>query len=281
MQSTPGAIAHVSDTALMVAACRASETERPDGLTRDPFATRLAGERGMAILDQIPDRERMCFGMGVRTRFLDEMIAETVAEQSIATVLNIGAGLDSRPWRLELPAMLRWIEVDFPAMLDYKSRLMADTQPRCRLESVSADVTDPAARDAVFHAAGTEPVLLITEGLLMYLPADAVEALAAQASGAHHWLIDITSPAMAARGTLHNWQGIQNVRAATHLDGLQILEVLHRHGWRSAKHRNYGKDAWHFAAERINQLLRQRDDSTKVPPPLPPDDPSGMHLFVR
>jgi methyltransferase (TIGR00027 family) len=281
MELGPNAIAHVSDTALMTAACRAIETDRPDGLTRDPFAARLAGSRGMAIVHDMPDRERMCFGMGVRTRFLDDLLLETVAEQNIETVLNLGSGLDTRPWRLSLPATLRWIETDLPPMLAYKTKLMAGEQPHCRLEFAPVDVTDPAAREAIFLAAGTAPLLVISEGLLMYLPAESVEALAAQASAAHHWLVDIISPTMAARGSTHNWQSIQNVRAETHLNGLEILEVLRRHNWQSAKHRNFGRDAWPFAAERINQLLRDRADSTKVPPPLPPDDPSGIHLFAR
>jgi hypothetical protein len=86
---------------------------------------------------------------------------------------------------------------------------------------------------------------------------------------------------MAARGRLQNYQPIENVRAVNHLDGVQTMEVMRACGWRSALHRNYGKDAWVFAAERINQLLRQRDDSTPIPAAMPADDPSGVHLFVR
>jgi len=64
---SPDQIQHVSDTALMVAACRALETTRPDGLVRDPFAERLAGPRGDAILQGITGWQLMCFGIGVRT----------------------------------------------------------------------------------------------------------------------------------------------------------------------------------------------------------------------
>src|SRR5271165_3563541 len=131
MESGPAEILHVSDTALMVAACRASETERPDGLTQDPFAARLAGERGFAILRQVPNFDLMCFGMGVRTRFLDELVLGTIAEQNIGTVLNLGAGLDTRPWRLALPAGLRWIEADLAPMVDYKAKIMTGERPNC------------------------------------------------------------------------------------------------------------------------------------------------------
>jgi O-methyltransferase involved in polyketide biosynthesis len=46
-------IEHVSDTALLVAASRALESDRPDGLIRDPFARRLAGDRGMALMKNV------------------------------------------------------------------------------------------------------------------------------------------------------------------------------------------------------------------------------------
>ena len=122
MSPTNGEIKHVSDTALIVAACRALETESDDGFVHDPFAARLAGERGMAILRTLPYRDIMGFGLGVRSRFIDELLLDALSGQGIITVLSVGCGLDTRPWRLQLPPELRWIEVDFAAMLDYKGR---------------------------------------------------------------------------------------------------------------------------------------------------------------
>src|ERR1035441_10415002 len=110
MQREPHEIAHVSDTALMTAACRALETERPDGLIRDPFAAQLAGERGMAIARALPALDSMCFGTGIRSRFLDELLLDTISAHGFATVLSVGAGLDTRPWRLEIGRAERRVE---------------------------------------------------------------------------------------------------------------------------------------------------------------------------
>jgi O-methyltransferase involved in polyketide biosynthesis len=79
---SPDQIQHVSDTALMVAACRALETTRADGLVRDPFAERLAGPRGDAILHGITGWQLICFGIGLRTRFLDDLVIETIAREA-------------------------------------------------------------------------------------------------------------------------------------------------------------------------------------------------------
>jgi methyltransferase (TIGR00027 family) len=180
----------------MVAACRALETEEPDAFARDPFAARLAGERGFAILNGVSWSMVLRFGMAVRTRFLDELLAEALAIHPIKTVLSVGCGLDTRPWRLELPPDLRWIEVDFPDVLDYKHGLLAGEKAHCRVERLSVDLNDAAQRRAMYEAAGTDPALVITEGVLMYLGAATVDALAAEipnASGAVHWISDITT----------------------------------------------------------------------------------------
>src|SRR5580704_16828734 len=99
MSQSHGEITHVSYTALMVAACRALESECADGFVHDPFAARLAGERGMAILRALPRSQMMQFGIAVRSHFLDELLLEALASNTIATVLSVGCGLDTRPWR--------------------------------------------------------------------------------------------------------------------------------------------------------------------------------------
>jgi methyltransferase (TIGR00027 family) len=269
----------------MVAACRAMETALPDGIVHDPFAERLAGTRGMAIARALPFVDVMRFGVSVRSRFLDELVTYAVTNEAIRAVVSAGCGLDSRPWRLDLPADLRWIEVDFPAMLDYKAKVMAAETPKCRLEHLAADLNSPSQREAVFSAAGNSPGLIITEGLLMYLPAENVEALAAESvaiSGIRYWLLDVTSPELDRRMDMNSRQAIQNVRAENHLDGVQILEVLRRQGWTPIRHRSYTRDSMEVAAERIQAFAAARAaaGAPEMPPP-PADDPSGVYLLGR
>src|SRR5438874_5914992 len=213
MSLSHGEITHVSDTALMVAACRALESECPDGFVHDPFAARLAGERGSAILRALPHPEMMRFGIGVRSRFMDELLLQALASKPIATVLSMGCGLDTRPWRLELPPDLRWIEVDFADMLDYKDALMLAETPRCRRQRITADLNDAAQRRSIYLAAGPAPALMVTEGLLMYLPAATVESLAAeswQECGIAHWMSDITTTAFAKAINMDTIQSVRN-----------------------------------------------------------------------
>jgi O-methyltransferase involved in polyketide biosynthesis len=278
---SPDQIQHVSDTALMVAACRAIETARADGLVRDPFAERLAGPRGDAILRGITGWQLMCFGIGVRTRFLDDLVIETIARESIEVVLSVGAGLDTRPWRLELPPELRWIEADFPEMLSYKTRAMAAEEPVCHLERVAADVTDSAQRAALFAAAAGVPTLMITEGLLMYLAGAAVEALAADAAryGVRRWLLDSSSLELARMMGWDAGRSIQNVRAADHLEGTALLDAVGSNGWSQLCFRSYSRDSREVAAERIAAMIRPYVEKGIPLPAAPVEDSSGVYLF--
>src|SRR5262245_33521019 len=105
-------ITHVSDTARWVAVYRAMETERTDAIFRDPFARRLAGERGAAIAKAMDRRSRADWPMIVRTAVMDEVIMRAVREEGVLQVVNLAAGLDARPWRLDLPRELQWVDVD-------------------------------------------------------------------------------------------------------------------------------------------------------------------------
>lgn len=283
MDPKDGDIRHVSDTALMVAACRALETARADGFVRDPFAERLAGERGMAIARALPRLPIMCFGVGARSRFLDELVARCVAERGVRTVVCLGCGLDTRPWRVELPADLRWIEVDFPDMLEYKAATL-ETAPKCRLERVPADLNDTSARRAVYERVGMEPALMITEGLLTYLPGELVRALASEPPtmcGVRYWLMDLASPAMAQAVGMDSFKQVQDVRAEDHLDGAGILDAVLSNGWTNIDRRSYITDTWSFASERIRAMYRFKHGTEPPPPPKTTDDPSGVNLFGR
>jgi methyltransferase (TIGR00027 family) len=280
MSSPHGEIQHVSDTALMVAAARAFETESADGFVRDPFAARLAGERGLAILKGMPSPGMLRFGIGIRSRFMDELLLLTLEANRIETVVSLGCGLDARPWRLDLPEDLRWMEVDFADMLDYKDSVMAGELPHCRRERLIADANDPVQRRAVYSAAGAAPALLITEGLLMYLPATTVEALASEAwreSGIRHWMSDITTTDFSKainRGDM--MRPLRSVQAPDSLHGEEILDIAGRQGWVTGAQRSYIRDMA-FAAERIQRMMAGRPRPEL--PPFAPDDPTGVHVF--
>jgi methyltransferase (TIGR00027 family) len=190
----------ISDTAAWVAMYRAMESERPDAVFRDPYARRLAGERGERIMATISAARKHAWSYTARTHLFDTLISREVREGS-DLVLNLAAGLDARPYRMDLPASLQWVEVDLPDLVAYKDDVLRGERPACRLERVSLDLSDVPARRRLFAelARRAQRVTVASEGLLVYLSADEVGVLArdlAAATPFNRWATDLVSPAL-------------------------------------------------------------------------------------
>ena len=139
MAGTDPLISNVSDTARWVATYRATESARPDALFHDPLAERLAGERGRAIVASAPRTIRNGWWLVARTKVIDDVIIEAIGD-GCDRVLNLAAGLDTRPYRLDLPPDFTWVEADLPALLAEKAQLLVDEAPRCRLTRHAVDL---------------------------------------------------------------------------------------------------------------------------------------------
>lgn len=235
-------ITHVSDTALWVAMYRAMETERPDAHFRDPYARRLAGERGEQILRTMPKAKAWGWPMVVRTCVFDELIVRAIERDGVDTVLDLAAGLDTRPYRLPLPRSLRWIDVDLPDMIAYKQQQLTGERPACAFESATVDLTDVARRRALFAQVGVaaRQVLVVTEGLLVYLTADQVASLAddlhAQPSF-RWWVIDIVSPRLLAMIRKTWGKPLDTGNARMQFAPEEGTAFYAAHGWKEAEFR--------------------------------------------
>ena len=191
MTST-GIAVGVGRTALMVAAARAMETHRVDSLARDEFAehfvraapassdwpVRIEDVRGG---DANPLWGRLGRYFGVRTRVLDDRIAASVLAGARQVVL-LGAGLDARAFRLDLPRGTVVYEVDRPDVLAFKRSVLDALGARQTATSrwIAMDLREDWANALL--AAGfsaTAPTVWLAEGLLLYLPADAERRLMA------------------------------------------------------------------------------------------------------
>jgi methyltransferase (TIGR00027 family) len=193
-------IRDISDTARWVAVYRARESERSDAVFRDPFARALAGERGERIANALPFGEENAWSFIARTYLFDRFVMRAV-EGGVDLIVNLAAGLDARPYRMPLPASLKWVEVDLPEILEYKEHILADAKPVCQLERVPIDLANVDARRGLFARLGRSAsnVLVLTEGLLIYLWPSDVCTLGgdlADAANFHHWVVDIASPGL-------------------------------------------------------------------------------------
>lgn len=247
-------IENISDTALWVAYYRAMESARPDAIFRDPFALRLAGERGEQIVDNVKGGRRMAWAMIVRTAVFDEIILDAISSYGVDTVLNLAAGLDARAWRMKLPPALRWIDADLPGILDYKTVTLRDSKPVCEYEAVAIDLTNDAERSALFQRVGASSAttLVVTEGLLIYLTYDQVTSLATDlhvASSFRFWLIDLASPRLLQFMTKSWGKSVKQGNAQFQFappEGTAFFEKL---GWRESAFRSAMDEAHRLKRE--------------------------------
>jgi methyltransferase (TIGR00027 family) len=232
------AISHISDTARWVALYRARESEREDALFRDPFARRLAGAEGEALVRRLETEMQGDWPVIVRTAVMDEIILRLVAT-GVRRILNLAAGLDARPWRLAFPPDLRWIDADLAGILDHKLRVLADEPLRCHYKPAPVDLADADQREELLgrlgHGAGE--TLVITEGLLGYLNADLVATLATELhamQGCSWWLTDLASPDLLL---MAETQGNRKdaISAVLRFGPADAPAWFARHGWREAE----------------------------------------------
>jgi methyltransferase (TIGR00027 family) len=240
-------IENVSDTARWVAVYRAMETARPDAIFRDPYAARLAGEKGEAIVDAMKRGRQMAWAMIVRTAVFDEII-EAQIRAGTDQVVNLAAGLDTRPWRMKLPRDLHWVDVDLPGILDYKLETMRGETLVCRYDAVRADLREAPVREELFARLGAQSrrTLIVTEGLLIYLTAEQVAALAAdlhRPPSFHSWLIDLAHPELLKMMQRMWGKSSGNVNAPFQFAPAENTKFFEPFGWREVEFRSSMEEA--------------------------------------
>jgi len=275
-------VSGVSDTAHWVATYRAWESARADPLFRDPFAQRLAGPLGPAIAAKVPRLGRSGWATIVRTKLIDDLVLARTA-RDCGLVLNLGAGFDTRPYRLPLPSSLCWVEADLPKVIDEKEQLLEHVKPRCEVRRERVDLADSFARAAFLDRVPRDGrvALVITEGLLMYLDDETVRSLASDLLGRTAmcwWVLDLFSPSV--RWFMQTFMSGVLAKAPLKFAPKNGVAFFERLGWKAVEVRPIYYDA--ALLERLPLYLRP---FAFVPEPDPRNPGywfwSGVALFDR
>ncbi|MGK4584057.1 class I SAM-dependent methyltransferase [Kitasatospora sp. HPMI-4] len=171
----------VSRTAQWTAAARALESERTDALFVDPYARTVAADTGFRLLDRYAGAGTVEF-LAIRTTYLDRAVRQAVAERGIRQVVFLASGMDTRPYRLPWPEGVTVYELDRPALLEAKAQLLAEAAAELPAGVTRHPVAVDLAKewsDALCAAGWQErtPTLWVAEGLMFFLPEDAVRRL--------------------------------------------------------------------------------------------------------
>ncbi|MEU9916296.1 class I SAM-dependent methyltransferase [Streptomyces sp. NPDC051001] len=267
-------------TAVGVARVRALETEREIALFRDPLAQAFATAGGLwPSSPPLPDDEAtrrrrlaVSFSIVVRTRFLDDLLQQASAS-GVRQVVLLGAGMDSRAFRMDWPENTRLFEVDTAAPLDFKAAVLRQERAVARCERTTVPVDLREDWSGALAAAGHDPAaptMWIVEGLLIYLPEDAVDLLLARIStqSAPGSRMGLT---LGSRGVIERFgaDAVPGSAASMWVSEMPDDPVvwLAGHGWQAETH-----------------TLRERAAAYGRPlstPPRPEERPGGLISAVR
>jgi methyltransferase (TIGR00027 family) len=237
MATATSIIRDISDTSLWAAAFRARESERVDALFRDPLAARLAGTRGFEIAGALSSESHSTSWV-TRTFLFDQFIEREIA-RGVDMVVNLGAGLDTRPYRMKLPVSLYWVEVDTPEVLAYKESALADKTPGCYLERIGLDLTNLEARRELLAKLTSrgKKILVLTEGVLIYFKPEEVATLARDLrarSQFESWILEVVSPPVLDIMRRTAGDSLNESGAFFQFGPVEGPSFFERHGWNLA-----------------------------------------------
>ena len=179
-------------------------------------------------------------------------------------MLNLAAGLDTRPYRMSLPASLVWIEVDLPAIASYKQEKLASEKPICNLKIVPLDLTNLSLRNQLFAqvSAASNKVLIITEGLLAYLTSEQVGSLAIDLRryvNFRWWVCELASPFLMQQVQKKWGKSFNAANAKLQFAPAEGSKFFARYGWRTRKYTNFLQEAPRLNRDvPFGSLLRQK-----------------------
>lgn len=164
----------ISTTAFYCCGVRMRDAEGSDPVCGDTYAKAFMNEEGLRILEAFKDETSPNASNVARHRIIDDLLRRELASDPDLCVVIIGAGFDSRAYRLKGGL---WVELDEPQVIAYKDeRLPAQDCPN-ELRRVAIDFSADSLEEKLAPFAGRVPVAVVIEGVFMYLEEAAIGRL--------------------------------------------------------------------------------------------------------
>ena len=152
----------VEDSLLLTLYCRALDNRLPKPVLSDTTADEVVRELDYDF-EQFKVNKNFILNVALRAKKLDEVAAGFIRHHPDAGGLDLGAGLDTRLVRIAAPATVDWYDVDYPAVVAVRERLIPD---RVNAHNIGADVTDP---DWLNTVPSDRPAVIVADGLMGFL----------------------------------------------------------------------------------------------------------------
>jgi len=156
----------ISKTAFYCCGVRMQDAEGSNPVCGDIYAKRFMNDEGRRILETFKDEVRPNSSNVARHRIIDDLLREELRAKPDLRIVIIGAGFDSRAYRLKGG---RWIELDEPQVIAYKNERLAPSACDNELHRIPIDFSTESIEEKLSPFATTDSVVFVVEGVLMYL----------------------------------------------------------------------------------------------------------------
>ncbi len=156
----------VSKTAFYCTGVRAIDARRPAPICGDTYAERFMDEEAWRVFEPFRQFTAPNVSNAARARIIDDLLRQRLAANPNTRVVLIGAGFDSRAFRLKGG---RWLEVDEPPVFEWKEPRLPAVECPNALTRLPVDFATERLADRLKPFADPGPVVVVVEGVLMYL----------------------------------------------------------------------------------------------------------------
>ena len=163
----------ISKTAFYCCGVRMQDAARGDPVCNDTYAKVFMNEEGLTILEAFKDDIRPNESNVARHRIIDDLLQHELDAHSDRLIVLIGAGFDSRAFRLKGGS---WVELDEPQVISYKNERLPSEKSPNELQRTPIDFASESVEDKLARFSNRSAVIVI-EGVFMYLEEQNIESL--------------------------------------------------------------------------------------------------------
>ncbi|MFC5743277.1 class I SAM-dependent methyltransferase [Dyella tabacisoli] len=164
----------ISKTAFYCCGVRMQDAQSPAPVCGDHYAKLFMNERGLQIFEAFKAEKMANANCVARARLIDDHLRRELASNPDLLVVTIGAGFDSRPFRLTGGM---WLELDEPAVISYKNQRLPVADCPNRLQRIAIDFASDSLAEKLAPFSGHGSIVCVVEGVLSYLDPSASQHL--------------------------------------------------------------------------------------------------------
>lgn len=162
----------ISNTAYYCCGVRMEDAKKIRSICNDAYAERFMGERGRQIFEPFKSERMPNISNITRCRLIDDYLSAELAENNQLTIITIGAGFDTRPYRL---AGGNWLEIDEPQIISYKNEKLPVEECSNPLRRISINFTHESLTEKLEEKGSENYTVFVIEGVFMYLEPEAIK----------------------------------------------------------------------------------------------------------